>query len=227
MFCHFLYKISAVILQNQNSWGRKGPFVPIPLLPLHHFLFMWMDCSWAWRRWSLKISQFSWSSLQERVSENSFKQTHEQSKVCICEVQGCDPAFCLTPFSQYPEFHYPMAAAVKATSRLNIPQQFAHACKYPDWLNCMLGSCCHSHVPATPCTAGALLCCPPIWNSSLAQNSLECVERPYRHWGCRKALCWPMQWVQYHRQMQYTKHKGIYSILLISQVTQTIILPLS
>lgn len=52
-----------------------------------------------------------------------------------------------------------MATAVKATSRLNIPQQFVHVCKYPDWLNCMLGS--HPLIPAAPHRAGALLCCPP------------------------------------------------------------------
>lgn len=110
-----------------------------------------------------------------------------------------------------------MILAIKATSRVNIPQQFVHACKYPD---------CHPHVPADPCTAGSLLCCPPIWYSSLTQNSPECAERPYRHWVCTEALPWPMQWVQYHRQMQYTKHKSIYSILLIGQGIQTIFLSL-
>lgn len=174
MFCHFLYKISAVILQNQNSWDWKGQFVPILLLPLHHF------CSCGWTVLELGEGD-PWKSasfpghLSRNVSPNSYKQIHKQVKVCIYEVQGCDPAFCLTFFSQYPEFYYLTATAVKATSRLNIPQQFVHVCKYPDCLNCMLGNY-HPHVPAAPHSAGALLCCPPY---------LELYSLPR---VCRKAL---------------------------------------
>lgn len=52
------------------------------LLPFHDFLLIRMDCSRAWRTWSLKISQLSWTSLQVCVSWDSFKQVPEQAQVC-------------------------------------------------------------------------------------------------------------------------------------------------
>lgn len=171
-----------------------------------------MDCSWAWRRWCFSFkNQFSWSSLHKCVSENSFKKIHEQAKVCIYEVQDCDPDFCLTPFSQYPEFHCLTATGLKATSRFIIPKQFVHFCKYPDCLNCMLGGC-HPHVPAGP------WCC---WCPAALLPYLELCSHTELPRVCRKTQCWPMQTNAIHR------HKSIYSILPISHVTRTIIFPLS
>lgn len=71
--------------------------------PLSDFLHFGMG---QWRRWSLKIRQFSWTPLQGHIPWDSTKQIPEQAKVCSPEVKSCDPAFCLVLCSQGSELHH-------------------------------------------------------------------------------------------------------------------------
>lgn len=210
MFCQFLYKISAVILQNHNSSririfevGRDHLFQSSCCLCI-----IFSSCRWnvpeigegdPWKSASF-LGHLSRNVSQRILSSrpmNNPKSAFVKSRAVII-------LFALLPSLSILNFIISQPLQSKLPPGLISINSLSMLAN----ILIMLGSC-HPHVPAAPCTAGVLVCCPPIWNSSLAQNSPECVERPYRHWVCRKALCWPMQGIQYHRQMQYTKHKSI------------------
>lgn len=63
------------------------------LSSLNIFLHVEMDCCGTWR-WSFNITVSSGpSSLQGFIQWDSSKQTHEESPVCLSEIQNCDLAF--------------------------------------------------------------------------------------------------------------------------------------
>lgn len=67
------------------------------------------------------------------VSHISFKEIPKQAKVCSPEVKGWDPAACLAPSSQNPEFNHPLVTAGKAAPDLHI----SHVCRCEDQQECL------------------------------------------------------------------------------------------
>lgn len=173
MFCHFLYKISSVILQNQNSWGGKWPLVPILLLPLHHFC----SCGWSVLELGkgdlenqpvfLVISPGMYLRIVLSRSMNKPKSVFMKPRVVIL-------LFALLPSLSILNFitSWPLQSKLPPglISLSSLPM-FANT---QIGLTCMLERC-HPHVAPAPCTAGVLLCCPRVWNSILAQNFPGCV----------------------------------------------------
>lgn len=69
------------------------PGAPSHSTAVHIFPFVRMDCSWAWRRWSLNINQFFWT--QDSLPWDSSKQNAEEANLCSSEVYGCSCDICL------------------------------------------------------------------------------------------------------------------------------------
>ncbi|PKU41784.1 hypothetical protein llap_7916 [Limosa lapponica baueri] len=59
--------------------------------------------------------------IQDHVPWHTLKPVPEQTYICSPEVQGCNPDFCPTPFSEDPEPWHRMIAAAKVASNFHIP----------------------------------------------------------------------------------------------------------
>lgn len=121
-YASFLYLISV----------RSSLFTHVCLLPpLLDFLHMVIDCSGAWRKWTLKIKSSPGPLFSPDWSPSGFFQASPWTgKFCSPKDQGCDPAICLVLFSQASEPHHLLVTSVKAASDFNIPKDFIFVCNY-------------------------------------------------------------------------------------------------
>ena len=124
---HFLYASFLCLTSVRSSLFTHVCLLP----PLFDFLHMGIDCSGAWRKWTLKTKSSPGPLFSPEWSPSGFFQASPWTgKFCSPKDQGCDLAICLVPFSQASELHCLMVTSVMAAPDLNSPNHFIFVCKY-------------------------------------------------------------------------------------------------
>lgn len=105
--------------------GGKSDLLKLKVLSTLNLLQIRKDGLWAWRRWSLKLSELSWTLFSPGPSPIGFLQAGPWAGPSLLP---CSPAlwswFCVASSSQDPELHHLTVTTVKAALSLHTPEQF-------------------------------------------------------------------------------------------------------